>query len=219
MGKPRIRSRIGQIVRKNYDWFTSSWSRVCLCTNPRQISSFYRKTAAKAVSFWNISFGKPDFLSRCSVALGNSSPGTTWKAVFHLLFNRIVRKRFVNAKQTICSICSRVVDSKYKIQSLGDEKTLVELTDLYGLDWVDLHMVCDSTCGFLVRILLFLLQTNYHTLPYPKTSKGKFEPRMTYIFIYMYMLWSSFIPWLKFSFLLFQTGYNILLYPKTYKTA
>ena len=165
MGKPRIRSRIGQIVRKNYDWFTSSWSCVCLCTNPRQISSFYRKTAAKAVSFWNISFGKPDFLSRCSVALGNSSPGTTWKAVFHLLFNRIVRKRFVNGKQTICSICSRVVESKYKIQSLGDEKTLVELTDLYGLDWVDLHMVCDSTC-FLVRILLFcfkLIIIHYHT--------------------------------------------------------
>ena len=213
MGKPRIRSRIGQIVRKNYDWFTSSWSCVCLCTNPRQISSFYRKTTAKAVSFWNISFGKPDFLSRCSVALGNSSPGTTWKAVFHLLFNRIVQKRFVNGKQTICSICSRVVDSKYKIQSLCDEKTLVELERFirlrlgwftYGL-WFYLLFGSNFT---------FLLQTNYHTLPYPKTSKGKFEPRMTYICIYMYMLWSSFIPWLKFYF-----GYHILLYPKTYKTA
>ena len=213
MGKPRIRSRIGQIVRKNYDWFTSSWSCVCLCTNPRQISSFYRKTTAKAVSFWNNSFGKPDFLSRCSFALGNSSPGTTWKAVFHLLFNRIVRKRFVNGKQTICSICSRVVDSKYKIQSLCDEKTLVELERFirlrlgwftYGL-WFYLLFVSNFT---------FLLQTNYHTLPYPKTSKGKFEPRMTYICIYMYMLWSSFIPWLKFYF-----GYHILLYPKTYKTA
>ena len=213
MGKPRIRSRIGQIVRKNYDWFTSSWSCVCLCTNPRQISSFYRKTTAKAVSFWNISFGKPDFLSRCSVALGNSSPGTTWKAVFHLLFTRIVRKRFVNGKQTICSICSRVVDSKYKIQSLCDEKTLVELERFIRLrlGWF--------TYGLWFYLLFgwnftFLLQTNYHTLPYPKTSKGKFEPRMTYICIYMYMLWSSFIPWLKFYF-----GYHILLYPKTYKTA
>lgn len=36
-------------------------------------------------------------------------------------------KQCVNGKQTICSICSPVVDSKYKIQSLGDEKTLVEL--------------------------------------------------------------------------------------------
>ena len=165
MGKPRIRSRIGQIVRKNYDWFTSSWSCVCLCTNPRQISSFYRKTTAKAVSFWNISFGKPDFLSRCSVALGNSSPGTTWKAVFHLLFNRIVRKRFVNGKQTICSICSRVVDSKYKIQSLCDEKTLVELERFirlrlgwftYGL-WF--YLLFGSTLLFCFKLIII----HYHT--------------------------------------------------------
>ena len=165
MGKPRIRSRIGQIVRKNYDWFTSSWSCVCLCTNPRQISSFYRKTTPKAVSFWNISFGKPDFLSRCSVALGNSSPGTTWKAVFHLLFNRIVRKRFVNGKQTICSICSRVVDSKYKIQSLCDEKTLVELERFirlrlgwftYGL-WF--YLLFGSTLLFCFKLIII----HYHT--------------------------------------------------------
>jgi len=154
----------------------------------------------------------------CVPLLSVSSPGTTWKAVFHLLFNRIVRKRFVNGKQTICSICSRVVDSKYKIQSLGDEKTLLELERFirlrlgwftYGL-WFYLLFGSNFT---------FLLQINYLTLPYPKTSKGKFEPRMSYICIYMYMLWSSFIPWLKFYFLLFQTGSHILLYPKTYKTA
>ena len=109
-----------------------------------------------------------------------------------------------------------ILSIKYKVSRT--RKLSWNWKDLYGLDWVDLHMVCDSTC-FSVRILLFLLQTNFRTLPYPKTSKGKFELRMTYICIYMYMLWSSFIPWLKFYFLLFQTGYHILLYPKTYKTA